>query len=127
MESKVVLILGEAPLLRKQIEHLLKSQDINSVQASLSTEALEILKNQKNIFLILAETPSVQAEGFVLAEKLQEFIPNSKMTPVPIIMLSTESSLEMVKKAKNLGVAGWLKIPVKKDELSKILERFLRQ
>ena len=50
-------------------------------------------------------------------EMLEEVKSDAKFAPLPVIMLTTEGSKELIAKAKTLGACGWIVKPFKADML----------
>ena len=64
-----------------------------------------------------------QMNGLEMVKKLQE---NPKLDLKPILVLTTETSLEKKREARKLGISGWVTKPFTEDKLTMAIKRVLR-
>lgn len=64
-----------------------------------------------------------QMNGLEMVKKLQE---NSNLDLKPVLVLTTETSIEKKREARKLGISGWVTKPFTPDKLKMAIKRVLR-
>lgn len=103
-DSRTILISVEMAL-----EELVESGDITFEFFVNPLELLEAAKNGSLEYdLLFTDINMPEMNGLALAENLKSI---DSVKNKPIIALTTESSPEMKKKGKEIGIAGWVVKP----------------
>jgi len=117
-DSKTVLLTAQMAL-----------QDlINEKKLELKTfeNPLEFLSEVNNGFvydLLITDINMPQMNGLEMVKKLQE---NSNLDLKPVLVLTTETSIEKKREARKLGISGWVTKPFTPDKLKMAIKRVLR-
>lgn len=123
MIQKPCLIIAEdSRTIRDQLLFFLKLPELDVLPAEDGLEALALFDvNQDRVRMVLTDIHMPNLEGLDLTRILRE---ERKYTG-PIIVLTQQGDNAMIKRAKDLGVNGWLIKPFKGDELLQIIKRVL--
>jgi len=92
----------------------------NIFKAESGKKALEILKSNKDIDLIITDYNMPEMNGLQFVEKVKTLTQNRSL---PIFILSTEAKEEIKKAANNAGVTLWIKKPFKSDQLLEYIKK----
>jgi len=66
-----------------------------------------------------------QVDGLTMVENLQDRIKAGRVQSVPVVMLTTESSMAQVLRAKAAGIVGWIIKPPTAAVIREMVARFL--
>jgi len=89
--------------------------------ASNGREALDILRAE-SIDLVFADINMPVMNGVELVESMAD---DPALKDIPVIMISTEGSMERVNEAYTLGAKGFIKKPFLPEELKRILHEVI--
>jgi DNA-binding response OmpR family regulator len=123
MIQKPCLIIAEdSRTIRDQLLFFLKLPELDVLPAEDGLEALALFDaNKDRVRIVLTDIHMPNLEGLEMSRILRE---ERKFTG-PIIVLTQQGDNAMIKRAKELGVNGWLIKPFKGDELLQIIKRLL--
>ncbi len=113
MSKKNVLVIDDDAEIAMIIEEILESNDYRVIVACDGLRGIE-KTHQENIDLILMDIRLPFFSGFWFCDAFKHK-PETKN--IPIVMVSSLSSPEDVKKAYQVGASGYLKKPFQSDEL----------
>lgn len=117
-DSKTILVSVEMAL-----EELVESGDITFEFFINPLELLEAAQTGKLDYdLLFTDINMPEMNGLVLAEKLKSI---DQVKNKPIIALTTESSAEMKKKGKEIGIAGWVVKPFNDQKIVMAVKKVL--
>ena len=118
-----VLIVDDSSVMRKIVERSLRqasSADIESVvEAADGAEALD--KLDANLQVIFSDINMPNLNGIEFLKKLKETSHNG----LPVIMVTTEGSEQMVMEALNLGAKGFIRKPFTPAQMQEALSKAL--
>ena len=118
-----VLIVDDASAIGKIVERSLRqaaSEEIDSVlEASDDSEALDKLNGSPQV--IFSDINMTNLNGIEFLKKLKETGHNS----LPVIMVTTEGSEQMVMEAPDLGSKGFIRKPVTPAQMQEALTKAL--
>ncbi|MCB1158046.1 MAG: response regulator [Leptospiraceae bacterium] len=118
---KKVLIVDDAPMVLKILDMALSMEGYEVTKAGNGNEALDRIKEQKfDVGIFDVNMPGMT--GIELIPKALS-LPNGK--DMQIVMLTTESSQEMQKQARDAGASAWIIKPFKNDDLINLLGELL--
>lgn len=123
MIQKPCLIIAEdSRTIRDQLLFFLKLPELDVLPAEDGIEALALFDaNKDRVRIVLTDIHMPRLEGLEMARILRQ---DRKFTG-PIIVLTQQGDNAMIRKARDLGVNGWLIKPFKGDELLQIIKRLL--
>lgn len=112
-KSHTILIVDDSEVYRRQIQNILSTQLINTITAKDGLEALEIIRDNYNITMVITDYHMPNVDGLELALTLRK---EHKKDRFPIIGISTdeETSVTFLK----YGVNDFIRKPFFKEELS---------
>ena len=110
------LIVDDSSVMRKIVERTLRQAglDLEVVyEASSGSEALEVLQSRQ-VHLILSDINMPSMDGLEFLNQLRS---RNLAKDVPIVMITTESSAEHVKKAILAGARGYIRKPFTVEQM----------
>ncbi len=123
-EKNCMIIAEDSRTIREQLIFFLKIPDVEVLPAEDGVEALEIFDaNRDRVKLVLTDIHMPRMEGLELARILR----SDRDYKGPIIVLTQEGDNAMIRKAKTIGVNGWLIKPFKGEELLQIILRLIKE
>jgi two-component system chemotaxis response regulator CheY len=111
-----ILIVDDSAMMRKIVLRALTlaGLEFQTVhEAGNGSDALQMLKEQK-VELIMCDINMPIMSGLEMLEKMREM---KLATDVPVIMVTTESSVEQVRQAVALGASGYIRKPFTPDQV----------
>ena len=110
------LIVDDSSVMRKIVERSLRQAGMDELvvrEAGNGVEGLEILRAER-FDLVLTDINMPSMDGLEFVRQIQE----QKLAPgVPVIMITTESSEEHVKKAIQAGARGYIRKPFTAEQV----------
>jgi CheY-like chemotaxis protein len=116
LELKTVLIVDGSSIARSLLAHLLKAHCREIVELSSTEEAKVALSRQESVSLVIVDA-QVDGGGLVLLEH----IAGLAAAPPPVIVLTSQPSLDEETQASLLGAIGYLAKPVSLLEILRAL------
>jgi chemotaxis signal transduction protein/CheY-like chemotaxis protein len=118
-----ILLVEDAGVMRKLEIKTLNSLDFNNVkEAENGKDAIELLKNDPGVELIISDWNMPVMDGFELLKWVRS---NEKTKDVPFLMATGRGEKKEVEKASEAGVSSFISKPFNKEELfEKINEAF---
>lgn len=117
----VILVVDDSASMRDMVGVTLKVAGFKYELAADGTEALEFAE-ANSVKAVVTDVNMPNMDGITLVQKLRE-LPHYKFTP--ILILTTESSLDRKKEGKEAGATGWIVKPFDPDSLVKVINRVL--
>ena len=100
-----ILVVEDFVTIRDYVCETLNQKGYATLGANNGNEAYSILEeNSEGIHLVLTDYYLPDSTGFELLQKIKS---NPKLSPTPVIFLTTETSPEKIKEAKEIGLAAW--------------------
>jgi two-component system chemotaxis response regulator CheY len=123
--KKTVLIVDDFENTRWVIANSLqKKLEINILQAGNGKEAIKYFDGRRHIDLLITDLNMPEMDGIELVKNIRN---NQKYGFIPIIMLTTERSMEKQKNAEDAQVTMWVKKPFDQKEFLVIVSKCLNQ
>lgn len=110
------LIVDDSSVMRKIVERALRQAGLSLrtvFEASCGTEALELLR-QNRVDLILSDINMPHMDGL---EFLRQLRAQNLAPDVPVVMITTESSEDHVRKAIVAGAQGYIRKPFTPEQV----------
>lgn len=122
IQSKdVILVVDDSASMRDMVGVTLKVAGFKYELACDGIEALEYAQDN-SVKAVVTDVNMPNMDGITLVQKLRE-LPHYKFTP--ILILTTESSVDRKKEGKEAGATGWIVKPFDPDSLVKVINRVL--
>ena len=113
--NKKVLVVDDNEDIRNLISIILNGERYNVLAVESGTEALEIYQEFKPE-LILLDIMMPGLSGFEVLEKIRD-IRNSKLSSVPIVMITAKSLTDDIDRAIKLGATSYIVKPFRAESL----------
>ena len=123
-----ILIVDDSTLDRKILTSMLRKAKIDNeiLEAADGTKALKILReNPQDIGLVLLDLQMPNMDGL---ELMRHLVKGDEMPAIPIVMVTTSTSVDDQKAAKliNPDLRGYIVKPVQHKELMKTITPYLK-
>lgn len=119
--KKRILVVEDFASIRTFVCETLNRKGYETVGASNSKEALTILSEKcEQINLVLTDYNMPDGTGYELLKNIKS---NASTAKIPVIFLTTESSPEKMKLAKDAGLSAWVKKPYRAENFFDQIQR----
>lgn len=112
--SKKVLIVDDSKTIRQQVSFTLTKGGFSVVEAEDGQDGITKLTANPDVAMIISDVNMPNMNGIEMVEAIKTA---GKHGSVPIVMLTTEGSSDLIERAKAAGAKGWLVKPFKPDQL----------
>ncbi len=119
--KKIILVADDSPSIRKFVSFALKLKGYEIISASDGMEALEKLPNTK-INLVITDLNMPNLDGFELIKAIRN---NAELKEIPIIILSSLSGNEEIKKGMEIGANSFLSKPFDQNRIAYEVSKYL--
>lgn len=116
-----ILIVDDSSTVRQQVRLALRQGGFEVVEASDGVEGVAAVKSRDDIALVISDVNMPNMDGLEMVETLKG---NGANADLPILMLTTEGSPALIKRAKRAGASGWLVKPFKAHQLLAVAQKF---
>lgn len=116
-----ILAVDDSASMRQMVSFTLKGAGHDVVEASDGVEALGIAKKGA-VDLVISDVNMPNMDGISLIAELRKLAPYKF---VPILMLTTESSMDKKSQGKAAGATGWIVKPFNPDQLLATIKKVL--
>ena|SRR5436309_2643629 len=111
---KTILIVDDSSAVRQQVSMTLKPVGFVMVEAADGLEGLAAVDSNRKIDLVICDINMPNMNGLEMLEKIKSKAENKAL---PVLMLTTEGHVALVKRAKEAGALGWIVKPFKRSQL----------
>jgi two-component system, chemotaxis family, chemotaxis protein CheY len=119
--KKKILVVEDFASIRNFVCDTLNRKGYDTISAANGNEALVILKEKnEEIDLVLTDYNMPDGTGYELLKKIKG---NPATMKIPVIFLTTESSPEKMKLAKDAGLSAWVKKPYRAENFFEQIQR----
>lgn len=119
--SKKVMIVDDSKTARREIVRLVHNLGLMAFEAENGKIALELIKNRKDVGLIFCDVNMPEMNGLEFLEALRK---EEHHLETPVIMLTSEAAEDVLNKAKEFGIKGWILKPAQANSVKSLLEKF---
>lgn len=117
-----LLIAEDNIINQKVINGMLGDSGINIIMANNGQEALDILKENKDIYVVLMDAHMPVMDGFEATRRIRA---DKSLEHLLVVALSGDTAVDDIKKMKNAGMQEYLEKPLKLEKLYDILYCYL--
>jgi two-component system, chemotaxis family, chemotaxis protein CheY len=110
--KKTILVVDDFASIRDFVCETLQRKGYETVGASNGNQAYEVLKATQGVDLVLTDYNMPDCTGFELLKKIKS---DPSVATVPVIFLTTESSPDKMRAAKEAGLSAWIKKPYRAE------------
>ena len=118
MPPRKILVVDDSKLLHRMFEMMLRQYPL--VHAYDGQEALERLKESKDVDLVLLDMNMPRMNGLELLEAMKA---DERMKRIPVVLVTTEGSDEQTQRGLEAGAAAYVKKPFRNEELIAVVQR----
>jgi two-component system, NtrC family, sensor kinase len=119
-----ILFVDDEKLIKRLVSHYFRNQirkgEYEFIFASNGIEALEILRENPLINLVITDINMPEMDGLTLLGKIREFHENTKS-----IIVSAYEDLKMIRQAMSLGACDFINKPIDFQDLENTISRTL--
>ena len=119
--ARMVLTVDDSTSMRQMVKATLVSAGYDVVEAADGQEALEYAR-ENPVDLVITDVNMPRMDGITLVSELRS-LPTYRLTPV--LLLTTESSMDKKMEGKRAGATGWIVKPFNPAQLLATLARVL--
>ncbi|GLQ76209.1 response regulator [Vibrio sp. vnigr-6D03] len=116
-----ILAVDDSVSIRQMVSHTLKDAGYDVETANDGSDALKKAKMTK-FDVVISDVNMPVMGGFELVKAIRG---NPQYKFIPILMLTTETSMEKKQQGKSAGATGWLVKPFNPETLLKTLKRVI--
>lgn len=117
---KKVLVVDDSETIRDQVRKALTDAGYDVVEACDGLEALDRLRATPDVTLLLCDVNMPRMTGIDFLAKTRD-----QGVKVPIVMLTSEGQPSLIRRARELGAAGWIVKPFKTEQLLSAVSRLV--
>lgn len=111
--KKTILVVEDFTSVREFVCEILEKKGYDTLGAANGNEAYQLLISQETAaHLVLADYYMPDCTGFELLQRIKA---NPTLAKIPVIFLTTESSPEKIRNAKEAGLTAWIKKPYRAE------------
>ncbi len=122
--KRVVLIIDDSLVIRQQVALALEGAGYEVLQACDGQDGLEATKTHPEIAMVICDVTMPRMTGL---QFLDAYRGPGRTPPVPVVMLTTDGSPDMISQAKRSGARGWIVKPFQADRLVAAVHRITNQ
>ncbi|MEC8625185.1 MAG: response regulator [Bdellovibrionota bacterium] len=119
-----ILVVDDSLTIRIKFKDYLSDHGFNVHEASNGMEALELLKRNSEIKLIISDLNMPDMDGMTFIEFVRQ-AENGK--DIPIMIYSTELDKKLKEDAKKLGVNAWVSKPLDQSKILTAIKGLLEK
>jgi chemotaxis protein histidine kinase CheA len=120
-EKKTILVVEDSSLIRESIKYIMQDQNIkyNIILSDSGDDGLQKIK-ENNIDLLICDISTPYFDGIDMIKEIRK---GDTFKTLPIVLLSTKMSDEMVNLGKDISAKAWLLKPFTKNKLLILIEK----
>lgn len=120
-----ILIVDDSHSMRRIVKKFFENHGFHHIlEAGNGIEALEIIRNENTVHLIVADLNMPRMNGFELLKIVKD---DSRTKDIPFVMLTVEAIQRTMNKAIAMGVDSYIVKPVTEkifmDEIFRVIQR----
>ena len=119
--ARMIMTVDDSTSMRQMVKATLLSAGYDVVEASDGQEALEYAR-ENPVDLVITDVNMPRMDGITLVSELR-LLPSYRLTPV--LLLTTESTMEKKMEGKKAGATGWIVKPFSPEQLLSTIARVL--
>ena len=112
--SRTILIVDDSVSVRHSVSVVLKRAGFVMAEATDGEEGLAMVDSNRDLGMVICDINMPNMDGLEMVEKIKSRPENKSL---PILMLTTEGQMSMVKRAKQAGAVGWIVKPFDPNQL----------
>jgi two-component system chemotaxis response regulator CheY len=118
--TKTILTVDDSRMMREMLLMVLQGAGFNVLQAEDGKHGLDVLAQSSPPDVIITDINMPVMDGYGFIEGVRK---DQRYRATPILVLSTESSVEKKTRAREAGATGWIVKPFQADTLLDVVRR----
>ncbi len=119
-----ILIVDDSETLRIELRELLESDKHHVIEAIGGSDGIQKAEESEGVQLIISDYIMPDLDGIAMIRRIKEF---ERYTKVPVIMLTTESSIKLKTIGKEVGIVVWIVKPIGHARLLSVIDKLLKR
>ncbi|KJU82405.1 chemotaxis protein CheY [Candidatus Magnetobacterium bavaricum] len=119
--KKTILIADDSPSIRQVVKMALTEAGYNVVEAADGVEALSRI-DETTVHMVLVDLNMPKIDGLDVIRGIRA---NPAHKFVPIVMITTESSVSKRQEGRACGATGWIIKPFKQEQLLSVIKKLI--
>jgi two-component system chemotaxis response regulator CheY len=112
--TKTILVVDDSSTVRRNVSIVLKRAGFEMAEAGDGQQGLAMVDSNRNIAMVISDINMPNMNGLDMVEKIKSKPENQSL---PILMLTTEGQMELIRRAKRAGAVGWIVKPFNAAQL----------
>ena len=112
--AKTILVVDDSSTVRRNVSIVLQRAGFAMAEATDGLEGLAMVDRNRNIDMVICDINMPNMNGLEMVEKIKGKPENKSL---PILMLTTEGQIALIKRAKQAGAVGWIVKPFNPTQL----------
>jgi len=117
---RTILVVDDSQTIRALTRTLLKNSGYEVIEAVDAAQAIRFLQTGAHVDLVLSDVEMPNMDGVEMLDVIRNRL---KRRDLPVVMLTSVRKVEVLKKAKQLGVQGWVLKPFDNEILLQIVKK----
>ena len=122
--ARRILVIDDSLTIRDLVRYVLEQEGYEVLDADDGLTGLEILRNEKDISLILTDAHMPNMDGLTMVEEIKK---EESLSSIPIVVITLETSDKMKGRARDAGANGWIVKPIVREDLVKVVSDILKK
>ncbi len=120
MTNRTILIVDDSLTVRQQVSMILTSAGYQVIEAFDGQDGVERVRASASVSMVLCDLNMPRMNGLEFLETIKG---DAAGPPVPVVILTTDGSSELISRAKRAGAKGWIVKPFQPDLLLSAVRR----
>lgn len=121
LNGKVILIAEDEDVNYMYFKQLLQPTKATLIWAKNGIEAIDAVRNNKNISLVLMDCKMPQMDGYTATSEIKQISPQ-----LPVVAQTAFAMAEEQERSIQAGCDGYLSKPIRTNELFEVLSKYLK-
>jgi two-component system chemotaxis response regulator CheY len=122
--AKTILIVDDSSSVRQQVSKALTGAGFKVAEAADGQEGLAMVGSNRDIDMVICDVNMPVMDGIEMVEKVKRAPENKSL---PILMLTTEGQVSLVRQARKAGAVGWIVKPFQHLQLLQTVYHLTRR
>jgi len=119
---RTILIVDDSAMVRQHVGMVLRRAGFQLAEAANGQEGLDMVDSNRDIDLVICDINMPKMNGLEMVEKVKGKPENETL---PILMLTTEGDISLIKRAKLAGAVGWIVKPFNAARLAETVNHLI--
>lgn len=122
-KKKTILIVDDSASIRELVSISLEEFGYQIIKGNDGADGLNKLKEHEQVDLVITDLNMPIMDGLTFLKEIRK---DEKYKYTPILILTTESGINLRNEAKQFGATGWIIKPFEKEKLIQVIQKVMR-